>query len=159
MNISTLPTTELLALLIGEHDANALYKGDLASLMLANTEADGPNAKLSAARELVQCALAEDLADRDILCSPEQVRTYLRIHFAGRTHEAFAILYLDAQHRVIAFEDLFRGTLTQTAVYPREVALRALHFNAAAVILAHNHPASQSRATRTRCSPRRSKRA
>lgn len=152
MDISTLPTPELLALLIGEEEASALYKGALVPLMLEHAEADGPTAKLSAARELVERALAEDLEDRDILCCPQLVRKYLHIHFAGRTHESFAVLYLDAQHRMIAFEDLFRGTLTQTAVYPREVALRALHFNAAAVIFAHNHPsgvAEPSRADET----------
>ena len=74
------------------------------------------------------------------LNSPATVREYLTLHLAQLEHEVFSCLFLDAQHRVIATEDLFRGTLTQTSVYPREVVKRALHHNAAAVILAHNHP-------------------
>ena len=65
---------------------------------------------------------------------------YLQLHLGGRPHEVFAVLFLDAQHRLIALEELFRGTLTQTSVYPREVVVRALHHHAAAVVLAHNHP-------------------
>jgi DNA repair protein RadC len=93
-----------------------------------------------AARELVRRALAETLRDRDALSSPAVVRDYLRIMLAQRDHEVFMVLFLDAQNRVIAPEEMFRGTLTQTSVYPREVAKRALSLNAAAVILAHNHP-------------------
>jgi DNA repair protein RadC len=65
---------------------------------------------------------------------------YLQLHLGDRPHEVFAVLFLDAQHRLIALEELFRGTLTQTSVYPREVVVRALHHHAAAVVLAHNHP-------------------
>jgi DNA repair protein RadC len=64
----------------------------------------------------------------------------LQLQLAARPHEVFAALFLDAQHRLIALEELFRGTLTQTSVYPREVVTRALHHRAAALILAHNHP-------------------
>ncbi len=65
---------------------------------------------------------------------------YLKVHFAGREYESFVVLYLDAQNSLIEVEELFRGTLTQTSVYPREVVKSALRFNAAAVMLAHNHP-------------------
>jgi DNA repair protein RadC len=68
------------------------------------------------------------------------VAGYLQLVLAGRPHEVFGALFLDAQHRLLAFEEIFRGTLTQTAVYPREIVKRALAHNAAAVILAHNHP-------------------
>ena len=68
------------------------------------------------------------------------MRDYLRLALGAREHEVFVALFLDAQHRVIAAEELFRGTLTQTSVYPREVVKAALRRNAAAVILAHNHP-------------------
>jgi DNA repair protein RadC len=68
------------------------------------------------------------------------VRDYLRLALGGRPHEVFVCLWLDAQHRVIDFEEAFRGTLTQTSVYPREVVKQALTRNAAAVIFAHNHP-------------------
>lgn len=74
------------------------------------------------------------------LCGPNAVRDYLTLLLGGREHEVFAAVFLDAQHRVIASEELFRGTLTQTAVYPREVVKRALALNAGGVIFAHNHP-------------------
>jgi DNA repair protein RadC len=76
----------------------------------------------------------------DTLTSPNAVRDYLRLAIAGREHEVFVCVWLNAQHRVIAFEELFRGTLSQTSVYPREVVKAALAHNAAAVIFAHNHP-------------------
>jgi DNA repair protein RadC len=74
------------------------------------------------------------------LTSPQAVRDYLRLSLGGREHEVFITIFLDAQHRVLEFEELFRGTLTQTSVYPREVVKAALKANAAAVIFAHNHP-------------------
>jgi len=97
-------------------------------------------AQLQAALELARRALREELSLRDALSSPRAVRDYLRLSLAGRDHEVFVVLLLDAQHRVAAFEELFRGTLTQTSVYPREVVKCALKHNAAAVIFAHNHP-------------------
>jgi len=97
-------------------------------------------AHLQAALELARRALKEELSQRDALSSPRAVRDYLRLSLAGRDHEVFVVLLLDAQHRVTAFEELFRGTLTQTSVYPREVVKCALKHNAAAVIFAHNHP-------------------
>jgi DNA repair protein RadC len=74
------------------------------------------------------------------LTSPGAVRDYLRLLLQGREHEVFVCLWLDAQHRVIGSDEMFRGTLTQTSVYPREIVKAALHQNAAAVIFAHNHP-------------------
>ena len=97
-------------------------------------------AELTAVLELARRAMAERLKERAVFDSPDAVKHYLQLHIASRPHEVFAALFLDAQHRLIALEELFRGTLTQTSVYPREVALRALHHHAAAVILAHNHP-------------------
>jgi len=97
-------------------------------------------AQLQAALELARRALREELSLRDAVSSPRAVRDYLRLSLAGRDHEVFVVLLLDAQHRVTAFEELFRGTLTQTSVYPREVVKCALKHNAAAVIFAHNHP-------------------
>jgi DNA repair protein RadC len=72
--------------------------------------------------------------------APQVVKDYLTLKIGALPHEVFTVLFLDAQHQLIATEELFRGTLTQTSVYPREVAKRALHHNAGAVILAHNHP-------------------
>lgn len=76
----------------------------------------------------------------DPLNNPSAVRDYLRLRLAGLQHELFACVFLDAQNRVIEFEEMFRGTLTQTSVYPREVVKTALKHNAAATIFAHNHP-------------------
>jgi DNA repair protein RadC len=96
--------------------------------------------KIAAARELVMRWLEEEIKRREVLTQPASVKNYLRIHFAGREYESFVVLFLDAQNRLITKEELFRGTLTQTSVYPREVVKAALRHNAAAVILAHNHP-------------------
>jgi DNA repair protein RadC len=97
-------------------------------------------AELAAVLELSRRVLTERLKERTVFDSPESVKHYLQLHIGARPHEVFAALFLDARHRLIAMEELFRGTLTQTSVYPREVATRALHHHAAAVVLAHNHP-------------------
>ena len=109
---------------------------------LARIKGLGPakRAELLAVMELARRALAEQLKARAVLDSPQAMREYLQLHLGAQPHEVFALLLLDSQHRLIAFEELFRGTLTQTAVYPREVVLRALHHGAAGVVLAHNHP-------------------
>jgi len=101
---------------------------------------DAKLAQLQAALELARRALKEEISSRSALSSPRAVRDYLRLALAGREQEVFVVLLLDAQHRVIAHEELFRGTLTQTSVYPREVVKCSLRHNAAAVIFAHNHP-------------------
>lgn len=97
-------------------------------------------AQLQAAVELARRSLREDLCSRDTLASPATVREFLSLWLRDRSREIFAVMFLDAQNRLIAAEELFRGTLTQTAVYPREVARRALELDSAALILAHNHP-------------------
>ncbi|HRD95833.1 MAG TPA: DNA repair protein RadC [Rubrivivax sp.] len=74
------------------------------------------------------------------MSSPEAVKDHLRLVLGVLEHEVFCVLFLDAQHRIIALKQLFRGTVSQTSVYPREVVKEALSVNAAAVILAHNHP-------------------
>ena len=88
------------------------------------------------ALELLECEARES----DALASPDAVRDYPRLLLADRPHEVFAVVFLDAQNRVIETLELFRGTLTQTSVYPREVVKRTLELNAASLILAHNHP-------------------
>ena len=80
------------------------------------------------------------LKARTVFATPDAVKHYLQLQLAAKGHEVFAVLFLDVQNRLLATEELFRGTLTQTSVYPREVVLRALHHQAAAVVLAHNHP-------------------
>ena len=97
-------------------------------------------AELVAVLELARRALAQQLKERTIFESPQAVKDYLQLHLAARPYEVFAVLFLDVQNRMLAMEELFRGTLTQTSVYPREVVLRALHHNARSVVLCHNHP-------------------
>jgi DNA repair protein RadC len=97
-------------------------------------------AELVAVLELARRALAEQLRERAALDTPQAVKDYLQLHLAHKKHESFAVLFLDNQHKLLALEELFRGTLAQTSVYPREVVLRALNHHAAAVVLAHNHP-------------------
>lgn len=82
------------------------------------------------------------------LTSPHAVRDYLRLRIADREHEVFVCLFLDSQHRLIAAEELFCGTLAQTSVYPREVVKAALRHNAAAAIFAHNHPSGVAEPSR-----------
>jgi DNA repair protein RadC len=97
-------------------------------------------AQLQAVMELARRAIAEQLQTGEAFGSPDLVKRYLRIKLGGQRHESFVVLFLDVKNRLIADRELFRGTLTQTSVYPREVVVEALTRNAASVILAHNHP-------------------
>ncbi|WP_374677573.1 DNA repair protein RadC [Piscinibacter sp.] len=105
-------------------------------------------AELAAVVELARRSLQQRLADRPAFDSPQAVRDYLQLQLAAREHEVFAVLFLDAQHHLLRFDEMFRGTLTQTSVYPREVVRRALALNAGAVILAHNHPSGVAEPSR-----------
>ncbi|MGI9279506.1 MAG: RadC family protein [Endozoicomonas sp.] len=96
--------------------------------------------ELSAILEICQRVLSEKLSEQSTINSPEATRRYLQLHFRGSQREAFACLFLDTRHRVLALETLFQGTLDATPVYPREIVKRALELNAAAVIASHNHP-------------------
>lgn len=109
---------------------------------MKNIKGLGPakTAQLAAVMEVARRCLKEDLCSASALTSPAAVREYLRLAIASREHEVFVCLWLDAQHRVISIDELFRGTLTQTSVYPREIVKAGLKANAAAVIFAHNHP-------------------
>ena len=97
-------------------------------------------AQLIAVLELARRTLREEMRQGVALASVDNVRRYLTLSLANREFEVFHALWLDARNQLIASEELFRGTLTQTSVYPREVVRRALHHNAAGVIFAHNHP-------------------
>lgn len=97
-------------------------------------------AQLRAVMEMARRALGEDMRESDALNSPAAVRRYLSLLLKDKPHEEFWAVYVDTQNRVIDTEMLFRGTLSQTSVYPREVVKRALATNAAGIILAHNHP-------------------
>ena len=105
-------------------------------------------AQLQAVIEIARRALREDIGERDALSSPQAVREFLRLSLGGRAHEVFVTLFLDSQNRLLGSEELFRGTLTQTSVYPREVVKTALHYNAAGVIFAHNHPSGVAEPSR-----------
>lgn len=97
-------------------------------------------AQLHAAKELIRRALRSEMEAGINLSSPTAVRDFLRISIQDRQVEVFVGLFLDAQNRVIAVDELFSGTLTQTSVFPREIVRKALQYNAAGVIFAHNHP-------------------
>jgi DNA repair protein RadC len=116
---------------------NALLRSDL-----AQTKGLGPakRARLMAALELARRCLGEELVTRAALVSPRDSAAFLKAHLAHKPYEVFACLFLDNRHRVLAFEELFRGTLDGASVHPREVVRASLKHNAAAVILAHNHP-------------------
>lgn len=112
-----------------------------------------PERRQACVKQLLACA--HELAKREGLVtlrlaigSPEAAKDYFRLHFKGYEAEAFVALFLDAGHRVIGVEELFRGTLTQTSVYPREVVRRSMVNNAAALIVAHNHPSGMAEPSR-----------
>ena len=87
--------------------------------------------------------------NRDVFARPDSVKDYLRLQAQGLTHEVFAVMYLDAHNRLIEYERMFRGTLTQTSVYPREVVKQALAMCAASVVLHHNHPSGMCQPSRS----------
>jgi len=92
--------------------------------------------------------LACQVREANALANPDAVKDYLRLQLGDRPHEIFACVFLDAQNCVISIQELFRGTLTQTSVYPREVVIEALACQAASVILAHNHPSGSAKPSR-----------
>ena len=152
---ATLSDAELLAVILRTglrgksavdlaRDLLARFKG-IAGLFgadLGGVKGVGPakRAQFEAAIELARRSLEERLIHGTALTSPGAVRDYLRLAIATREHEVFVCLWLDAQHRLISCEEIFRGSLTQTSVYPREIVKAGLKINAAAVIFAHNHP-------------------
>ena len=125
-------------------EADALYEANDRSLQkltyFARQSSLPTFHRLVTGLALAQELLIEELTSRSVFDSPGAVTDFLKLHFAGQPHESFAVMYLDARHALIAFEELFRGTLTQTSVYPREVVKRSLHHNAAGLVVAHNHP-------------------
>mgnify|MGYP000891959032 CR=1 FL=1 len=137
--ITCLSDVDLLARLIGVNESRRLYRGSLQPLFAPPAE-DDPSEICTVAKELVRRWLNEELRRDCILSTPGSVRDYLRLFFAGQEHESFVVLFLDSQNRLIVGKELFRGTLTQTSVYPREIVKEALRHNAAALIFAHNHP-------------------
>ena len=105
-------------------------------------------AELLAVVEVARRALAQQMHVEPLFDTPQRVKDYLALQLGGRSQEVFAVLFLDAQHRLLRLEEMFQGTLNQTSVYPREVVKRALALNAAAVVLAHNHPSGVAEPSR-----------
>ncbi|OIN90589.1 MAG: hypothetical protein AUJ20_13955 [Comamonadaceae bacterium CG1_02_60_18] len=104
--------------------------------------------EIVAVLELARRAMAQRLQERAVFETPDAVKNYLQLQLASRKHEVFAILFLDVQNRMLALEEMFQGTLTQTSVYPREVVQRALHLQASSVVLSHNHPSGSVQPSR-----------
>lgn len=134
--------TQLLACLFGMRGGHYRTCEETLDPLFSATEGRWQQ-KGAALREVLRRWLEECLKRGEVLSQPGQVRDYLRLVFKGQPHESFWVLYLNAQHQLIVAEELFRGTLTQTAIYPREVLKAALHHNAAAVLFAHNHPSGK----------------
>ncbi len=117
---------------------------------LAGIKGLGPakRAELGAVLEIARRAMSQQLADVPVFDNPTVVKHFVALQLGALGHEVFAVLFLDNQHRLLKHEEMFRGTLTHTSVYPREVARRALELNSAAVILAHNHPSGAAEPSR-----------
>jgi DNA repair protein RadC len=120
------------------------------ALDLQTVKGLGPakRAEILAVMEIARRALAQPLRAMPVFEAPQQVKDYVSLQLGGLPHEVFAVLFLDHQHRLLVLEEMFRGTLAQTSVYPREVVRRALTLNAGAVILAHNHPSGLAEPSR-----------
>jgi len=119
---------------------NGLMRAGQSSLLSCPGVGPAKYARLRAAIELTRRQALQEIAEGDVLSSPGDTRRFLQHHLGSRSREVFTCLFMDSQHRVLRCEDLFFGTLDGAAVYPREVAVRALQYGAAAVIFAHNHP-------------------
>lgn len=137
-SVEALSDFDLLSNLIGHRRSRKQFTGSFGALF-SGTDSLTTH-RCDVAREFVRRWLCEQLHRDCVLTQPRAVRDLLKIQFAGQEFESFVCLFLDAQNRLIRAEELFRGTLTQTSVYPREVVKAALRHNAAAIILSHNHP-------------------
>lgn len=153
MNLSALTLGELLSELLSPLDppshAGPLRVSDVAAQPGMPAARGAALAhRLEVARELLLRDLRERMRRGPLMDSPQVIRDWLRLYCARLDREVFLVLYLDAQHQLIESEELFRGTLTQTSVYPREVVKGALARNAAALALAHNHPSGVAEPSR-----------
>lgn len=125
-----------------------LMNADLQELKAVKGLGPAKRAELAAVLEIARRSLQSRLQHSPSFDAPDAVKAYLQLQLAHLDHEAFAVLFLDAQHRLIRMEVLFHGTLSQTSVYPREVVKRALALRASALILAHNHPSGVAEPSR-----------
>lgn len=122
---------------------NGLFAASEVDLCAIHGIGQAKYVQLQAVLEMARRALVEDIKLTDALTSPKSVRDYLKLTLARLAHEVFVAVFLTSQNRVIKVEEIFRGTLTQTSVYPREIVKLALAHNAASVIFAHNHPSGE----------------
>ena len=134
--------------LLGSDGIAGLLNASVQSLKMVKGLGPAKQAELLAVFEMARRALSQRLKEREAFHTPGAVKQYLQLQLAHKNHEVFAVLFLDHQNRMLAMEELFRGTLSQTSVYPREVVLRALHHQAAAVVLSHNHPSGSVQPSR-----------
>jgi DNA repair protein RadC len=134
--------------LLGRDGIAGLLNATVPSLKMVKGLGPPKQAELLAVFEMARRALSQRLKEREAFHTPGAVKQYLQLQLAHKNHEVFAVLFLDHQNRMLAMEELFRGTLSQTSVYPREVVLRALHHQAAAVVLSHNHPSGSVQPSR-----------
>ena len=125
-----------------------LLRADAALLKQIKGLGPAKRAEVAAVLELARRAVLQQLTQRPVFETPAQVKHYAQLQLGAHAHEVFAVLFLDAQHHLLRFEEMFRGTLTQTSVYPREVVKRALELNASALIFAHNHPSGVAEPSR-----------
>jgi DNA repair protein RadC len=145
-----MPNAALLSLLLGEDAASRLSHCSLTeifalraglNILCEENSSYGPNRVIEASKELMSRALTESMQQQgDCMADPANVKDYLRLQLSGLQHEIFMVLLLDTQNCLIDSIELFRGTLNQTSVYPREIVKLALTRNAASVVFAHNHP-------------------
>ena len=134
--------------LLGPDGIAGLLNATVPSLQMVKGLGPAKQAELLAVFEMARRALSQRLKEREAFHTPGAVKQYLQLQLAHKNHEVFAVLFLDNQNRMLAMEELFRGTLSQTSVYPREVVMRALHHQAAAVVLSHNHPSGSVQPSR-----------
>jgi DNA repair protein RadC len=127
---------------------NGIFAASLQQISQIKGMGSSKYVQLQAIFEMSRRALAEEMQARDVMNSPQQVRNFLSLKLGSLPREVFLVMFLDAQNRVLAHEEMFVGTLTQTSVHPREIVKRALYYNAGAVILAHNHPSGVAEASR-----------
>ena len=158
----SLSSAELLAILIGSGAKNysamesahgllsrfgnlrAITQADRKALCACKGIGDVRFVLLQATLEIVRRSLLETIKESDVLSNPGVARNYLKLKMRDYEHEVFACMFLDNQHRVLGFEEMFRGTIDGASVHPREIVKRAMHYNAAAVILVHNHPSGSN---------------
>ncbi|MCP4995792.1 MAG: JAB domain-containing protein [Gammaproteobacteria bacterium] len=139
--VKGLTAVDLARQLLTEHGGlRPLLAADRQKFCASHGMGDAKYVQLQATLEMGRRHIQESLERGDSFCSPEETRNYLRIRLGNHPNEVFACLFLDTRHRLIAYNELFQGTIDGASVHPREVVRKAIKHNAAAVILAHNHP-------------------